>query len=111
MQQAAADPRVVERLGSPIEKGWFVTGNIGVVNGQQSANMQVTLKGPRGEGRLLYAATKGGGPWVFTTLTLETDGQPILDLLTPSGVLTPSTPPAIPPPGPPPSPAPDSGDR
>lgn len=112
VQQAVADPRVVERLGSPIEKGWFVTGNISVVNGQQTANMQVTLKGPRGEGRLLYTGTKGvGANWVFTIFTLETDGQPDLDLLTPSGVLVPATPAAIPPPGPAPRPAPDSGDR
>lgn len=110
VQQAAADPRVVERLGTPVEKGWFVTGNVSVINGQQTANMQVTLKGPRGEGRLLYTGTKGvGANWVFTIFTLETDGQPDLDLLTPSGALAPGTPPTPQPPAT--DPPPRSDDR
>lgn len=79
---AAQDPRVQEKLGSPIEAGWFISGNIEVSGATGKANLSIPIHGPRGKGKLYADGTKAAGQWRFSTLAVEaeSDGSRI-DLL------------------------------
>jgi hypothetical protein len=68
---AKADPRVTAALGSPLDNGRLVSGNISVNNGQGSANYDIGLSGPKAKGVIHAVAEKSGGRWTFTTLVLE----------------------------------------
>lgn len=86
METARNNPDIQETLGTPIEPGWFISGNINVSGQSGSANFTVPLEGPRGKGRLSVVADKIAGTWEFDELVFQADGdtEPI-DLLFPSG--------------------------
>lgn len=82
MARAQADARVQQRLGTPIESGWMVSGNIEVSGATGKANLAIPIHGPRGKGKLYADGTKTAGQWSFSTLVVEDerDGSRI-DLL------------------------------
>lgn len=68
VERAAMDQRVVDRIGSPIERGWLITGSININNGSGTADVSFPVSGPKGGAQIHAVATKApGGPWVFTT--------------------------------------------
>lgn len=73
LELARAEPAVQEALGSPIEAGFFVTGNISVSGNSGQANLSVPLSGPEGEATLYVVASKSAGQWTFSTLVFEVE--------------------------------------
>ena len=80
--KAKANPSVQKALGTPIEEGLLVQGNINVSGPSGQADLSIPISGPDGNGTIQVAATKAAGQWTFTTLVVEVDstGQRI-DLL------------------------------
>lgn len=90
MERAGQDARVQEKLGTPIEAGWFISGNIEVNGPSGKADLSIPIHGPRGKGKLYANAAKSAGQWNFSTLLVEveTDGSRI-DLLNSDPQVTP----------------------
>jgi hypothetical protein len=86
MEQARANDQVKERLGEPLEKGLFVTGNINVSGGSGDAQLSIPVSGPKGKGTLYIVAKKSMGLWKAQALQLagEKDSYRI-DLLQGNG--------------------------
>ena len=68
--RAKAHPAVVAALGSPIEPGFFVTGNINISGGSGHANLAVPISGPKGSATLYVTASKAQGQWTFSALVV-----------------------------------------
>ena len=77
-----AHPDVEAALGTPIEAGFLVTGNIQVSESSGNAELAYTVSGPDDSGSVYVVATKYRGSWAFETLRVvtETGGEEI-DLL------------------------------
>ncbi len=79
---AAASPEVTAALGTPIEAGWLVTGNINVSGTSGRAQLAIPISGPKGKGTIYVQATKSAGTWTFDLLQVEIIGRPErIDLL------------------------------
>ena len=65
LAQAQNDPFVVDRLGSPIEPGWFITGSISTGNDRGSALLRYSVAGPNGEGDVVIEGESENGVWIY----------------------------------------------
>lgn len=80
--RAKANPVVVAKLGTPIEEGYFVSGNIDASTGRGEAKLTIPISGPKGKATIYADATKRGGAWEFSVLELVfEDGGQKIDLL------------------------------
>ena len=80
MRRAQANPQVVARLGTPIESGWLISGNVNTKNEGGEAHLSIPIHGPRGGATIYLDAFKKSNDWSFTRLEVEGGGPPI-DLL------------------------------
>ena len=82
LARAQSSPTVIEAMGTPIEAGMFLSGNINVQNASGNADINIPISGPKGKAVIHAVATKEGGVWSFTTLnvTIQASGERI-DLL------------------------------
>ena len=80
MRRAQASPQVTARLGSPIEAGWFISGNVSIKNETGEAHLSIPIHGPRGGAMLYVDASRKSNNWSYTRLEVEGGGPPI-DLL------------------------------
>ncbi|PCJ62944.1 MAG: hypothetical protein COA79_02100 [Planctomycetota bacterium] len=62
-------------LGTPIEAGMFVAGNINVSGASGQANLSIPISGPLGDATIYLEATKSGGRWSFHNLEVEITGS------------------------------------
>ena len=69
--KAKANSSVVEALGTPIEEGLFVSGNIKVSDQSGQANLAIPISGPNGKATVFLEATRSAGKWTFSTLEVE----------------------------------------
>jgi len=69
--RAKAEPAVIQNLGSPIEEGLFVTGNINVSGASGRADLAIPISGPNGEATVYVEAVKSAGQWTFSKLIIE----------------------------------------
>jgi cytochrome oxidase complex assembly protein 1 len=74
LARASADSQVRERLGEPIQTGWFISGQLNVNGDAGNADLSIPVSGPRGKGAIRAVAVKRGGVWRFTTLQVGIDG-------------------------------------
>jgi hypothetical protein len=82
VEQAQQHEDVQAVLGTPIEKGWLITGSIETNNGNGTANITVPLSGPTGSGTLYANGRKvGGEDWFFDRLVFEPDVGSSINLL------------------------------
>jgi len=82
MATARSNPALVQRLGEPIENGWFIGGSIEVTPGSGRADLAIPISGPRGRGTLYALAVKEAGVWRLTLLKFSLDADATrLDLL------------------------------
>jgi hypothetical protein len=73
--EAARGSEVVqERLGTPIEEGFFFSGNIQTSGASGSASLAIPLSGPGGKGTVYAEAAKRAGEWSYGVLVVEVDG-------------------------------------
>lgn len=83
LARATHDARVQAALGTPLESGWFVTGNLSTNGNSGGANLRFTLLGAKQEGSVHVVGTREANDWHYTTLTVKPDHGETIDLLHP----------------------------
>lgn len=73
--RAKADQRVTAALGTPIEEGWYLSGNTNVSGGSGDADLTIPISGPNGKGTIYVVATKSGGEWKYSKLSVKVDSS------------------------------------
>jgi photosystem II stability/assembly factor-like uncharacterized protein len=73
--QAQSNAGVVQRLGEPIKRGWFIEGNEETSGASGKADLSIPLSGPKGKGTLYVVANRSGGEWKFETLQVKVEGD------------------------------------
>ncbi len=73
--RAQASSAAVQRLGTPISRGWVVSGTWSVSKVSGNANIALPISGPKAKGTLYVVAKKDLGLWTFQTLQLALDGD------------------------------------
>jgi hypothetical protein len=68
LSRAQRHPALLERLGAPIEPGFFTSGSIDVSGPSGEADLTIPIHGPRGEATLNVVAQKRGGTWNYETM-------------------------------------------
>ena len=68
---AEAHPTVQEVIGTPLEEGTFVAGNLNTSGASGEADLAIPISGPNGKGTLYAVAEKSAGQWTFSTLVVE----------------------------------------
>jgi len=82
LSEAKASPAVAEALGSPLEAGLFVSGNVNVTGPTGTAALAIPVSGPKGKGTIHVEATKSAGEWRYGTLLVRVKGSgEAIDLL------------------------------
>ena len=71
--RAAADSRVLAALGTPVESGILVSGNIAINGPSGSANLSIPVSGPKGKGTIYLRAQKSLGEWSLQALVFENE--------------------------------------
>lgn len=75
MNTARTNRELVAVLGSPIEEGWYVGGNVSTSGGSGKADLSIPISGPKGKATLYVRASKTAGQWRFDQLVAEIDGS------------------------------------
>src|SRR5258706_2875482 len=70
LARSTHDPRVQAALGTPIESGWFVTGNVSSKGNSGGANLRLTLLGAKQDASVHIVGTRDANDWHYTTLTV-----------------------------------------
>ena len=82
LAKAKANPVVQKAIGTPIEEGMFVTGEIKTSNSSGKANLSIPISGPDGQATIYFVASKSAGEWTFSTLVVEiTENKQRINLL------------------------------
>jgi len=71
--RAKADPRGVAALGTPLEEGWYLSGNTNVNGASGAADLSIPISGPKGKGTIYAIATKSAGEWTYSKLQVKID--------------------------------------
>ena len=85
MERARGDARVQAALGTPIEPGWFISGNIHTQNNSGDCDVSIPLRGTKQKGTLRVVGTKDGGRWTYTKMLVTPATGPPIDLLAATG--------------------------
>jgi hypothetical protein len=72
---ARSNSALIERLGQPIQSGWFIGGSIEVTPGSGKADLAIPISGPKGKGTVYALAVKTAGIWRLTLLQFGADGD------------------------------------
>lgn len=83
VRRVQQDSRVTAAIGSPVETGWWLMGNVNVDNNGGHADFTFPVHGPNGKASVHTVATKESGNWIYTELTVTPDGGQPIDLLKP----------------------------
>ena len=79
---AEANPAIIQTLGTPMETGRFVSGNIAVSNAEGNAELSIPISGRRGHGTIYVEARKSDGTWHMNVLQFfANESQTPIDLL------------------------------
>lgn len=81
--RSSSDPRVIEVLGTPIENGWWVTGNVNIDTNGGNANIDFPISGPKGQARVHAVATRDANAWNYSAITVKPDAGAEIDVLHP----------------------------
>lgn len=83
--RAASDPRVIAALGTPIERGFWVTGRVNIDTSGGHANLDFPISGPKAKAKVHAVATRDAEKWSYTTLVVTPDNGPPINLLSGGG--------------------------
>lgn len=83
LRRVQDDPRVVAALGSPVEAGWIVSGNVRVDTNGGNAEINFPVSGPKQKAKVHAVATVENGQWKYETLTVQPESGPLIDLNSP----------------------------
>ncbi len=81
LRRAQNHPEVQAALGTPIKAGWTMTGNINMDTSAGTADISFPISGPKGEASVHAVAAKEGGAWRYSTLDVQIEGGPKINLL------------------------------
>ncbi len=82
LSMAQQDPRVQSALGTPIEAGFLVEGNVSIENDGGEADLTIPISGPNGSANVYIEGTKKDGVWTFHKVHCVIDGSnETIDLL------------------------------
>jgi len=86
LARAKASPAVVEALGTPIQEGYFTSGNVNVTGPSGNAELSIPISGPKGNGTIYLEARKSAGEWSFSKLLVKIEkSSKRIDLLAEPG--------------------------
>jgi hypothetical protein len=71
--RAKSNSQVIAALGQPISEGWFLSGSTKTSGGSGDADLTIPISGPKGKGTIYAVATKSGGEWTYSKLTVKID--------------------------------------
>lgn len=69
--KAQNNPPVIAALGTPVEPGFWVSGNMNVSGSGGNADLSIPISGPQGKGTIYVTATKSAGKWNYSTMVSE----------------------------------------
>ena len=75
LDKAQHSPVVLERLGTPIRRGSFVSGNINTTGSGGHADLSFPISGPKGAGTVYVVANRENGTWSLETLAASFSGS------------------------------------
>ncbi len=79
VELAKNDPAVIELLGSPVKDGFFVIGQThGYFYGDDTANLQGSISGPKRHGLLFVYGQGKGDTWKILSMSIRVDGKLVL---------------------------------
>ena len=79
---AESNPALADRLGRPLDAGWFVTGKLEVTPASGHAELAIPVSGPKGSGTLYAEGHKRAGIWHLEMLQFGSEhSNERLDLL------------------------------
>ena len=81
LEQINQDEKMIELLGSPIEKTGIGQSNFSWTNGKKSAEMHIPIAGPKGSATLHVKATGEGDTWNYEEIRVEINEGENMDLL------------------------------
>ncbi|MGC2247969.1 MAG: cytochrome c oxidase assembly factor Coa1 family protein [Terriglobales bacterium] len=70
---AESNPVVREKLGEPVKRGFFTSGNIEISGPSGHADLSIPVSGPRGKATIYAVAKKSAGLWKFESLDIAFD--------------------------------------
>lgn len=68
VELASNNIKVIEYLGEPIETTGIMSGNISMHNGSGEVDIEIPLKGSKGEGSVIVIGEKVDGEWFYEEL-------------------------------------------
>jgi len=77
LNKAGQSPCVAAKEGIPFAPGWFVTGSLTESRVEGSADLEIPIHGPKGNGTLVVSGKKQDGTWSIADLTLQQNGRDI----------------------------------
>ena len=87
---AESNSALADRLGRPLDTGWFVTGKLEVTPASGHAELAIPVSGPKGKGTIYVDGRKRAGVWHLDMLQFGAEGSgERLDLLAPSEAVSP----------------------
>ncbi|WP_299884540.1 cytochrome c oxidase assembly factor Coa1 family protein [uncultured Lacinutrix sp.] len=82
LSKATENEKVIEFLGSPIEKNGMGSTDFTYNNGTSEAKFTIPIKGPKDEGNIVVEAEKINDEWTYIELYVKIDGETeIINLL------------------------------
>ena len=75
LARARAHPAVIQKLGTPIEEGFFFSGSYNSTPEHGDAKIGIPISGPRGKGTIHVDAVKQAGKWNYQVLEVEIEGE------------------------------------
>lgn len=81
LARAKNDQRVVAALGTPIKEGLVPSGKTNVEGSSGEADLAIPISGPKGKATIYAVATKSGGEWNFSKLSVAIEGGETIDLV------------------------------
>src|SRR4030095_2333626 len=71
----------VAALGTPIKEGLVPSGKTNVEGSSGEADLAIPISGPKGKATIYAVATKSGGEWNFSKLSVAIEGGETIDLV------------------------------
>ncbi len=75
LHRAQQNAQVQSVLGTPIEDGWWVMGNVNLDNDRGRANITYPIEGSKGKGTVHVVASRSSSKWNYERMTVTPDDK------------------------------------
>jgi Cytochrome oxidase complex assembly protein 1 len=81
LSRARANPAVLSSLGTPVEPGWLVLGNVELHDNSGNSDISFPVTGPSGSATIHVVGTESSGVWTYSKVDITLDGShQVIDL-------------------------------